>query len=71
MNLLESYKGRLAVSEKYYSQSNGGAKLDMNRKLVTALFLINVSKFMNESFTSNPTKRAAMGEFKKFCLDIK
>ena len=27
MNLLESYKGRLAISEKYYAQKNSGEDL--------------------------------------------
>lgn len=44
MNLLESYKGRLSVSEKFYAQKNGGAKLDTAKKLVTAQCLDNVAR---------------------------
>ena len=31
-NLLESYKGRLAVSESYYAKSHSGEKLSNGKK---------------------------------------
>lgn len=71
MNLLEQYKGRLAVSEKYFAQSNGGAKMDASRKMLTAQCLDNVARFINESFANSVgTQRSDLGVFKKFCLDI-
>lgn len=72
MNLMESYKGRLAVAESYYAQKNNGQKLSNTKKMITAQCLANVANFMNESFVSSTsaTQRADMGQFKKFCLDI-
>ena len=32
-NLLESYKGRIALSEKYYSQMNAGLKMSNQKKI--------------------------------------
>jgi hypothetical protein len=48
MNLLESYKGRLAVSESYYAKSHNGEKLSQNKKLVVAKLL--------ETLTNSSTK---------------
>ena len=45
-NLLESYKGRLAVSESYYAKSHNGEKLSQNKKLVVAKLLENVNNEM-------------------------
>lgn len=72
MNLMESYKGRLAIAESYYAQKNSGQKLSNTKKMLTAQCLSNVANFMNESFISSTsaTQRADMGQFKKFCLDI-
>ena len=53
MNLFESYKNRLAVSEKYFGQNHNGAKMDNNRKLATAVCLRNIDKFMNEAFENS------------------
>lgn len=70
-NLLESYKGRLAVSESYYAKSHNGEKLSQNKKLVVAKLLENVNKFMNESFDNSVgTQRADMGLFRKFALNL-
>ena len=44
MNLLESYKGRLAICEKYYSQLHEGAKMSTNRKMITAQLLDNTAR---------------------------
>ena len=71
MNLLESYKGRLAISEKYFAQKNNGAKMSNTKKVITAQCLDNIAKFMNESFkVAAGTQRADMGQFKQFCMDI-
>ncbi len=71
MNLLESYKGRLSVCEKYYAQKNNGAKLDNSKKMITAQCLENVAKFLNEGFANSVgTQRSDLGKFKQFCLDI-
>ena len=70
-SLLESYKGRIALSEKYYSQMNAGLKMSNQRKMVLAQCLNNTAKFMNENFANIlPTQMGDMGRFKKFCLDI-
>lgn len=72
MNLLEQYKGRLAVSEKYFAQKNNGARMSNAKKMVTAQCLHNCAQFMNESFkVAAGTQRADMGMFKQFCMDIK
>ena len=70
-SLIESYKGRLAIAEKYYGQQNNGAKLSNSKKMVTAMCLNNVSKFMNEAFANSVgTQRSDLGKFKVFALDI-
>lgn len=43
-NLLESYKGRLAVSESYYAKNHNGEKLSNNKKLVVAKLLENTNR---------------------------
>lgn len=69
--LLESFKGRLAISEKYYAAQNNGSKLSNERKLNTAICLKNTANFINEAFTTaSGTQRADLGAYKKFCLDI-
>lgn len=70
-NLLESYKGRLAIAEKYYGQVNNGAKLSNQKKMVTAMCLDNTAKFINEAFANSVgTQRADLGKFKIFAMDI-
>ena len=72
MNLLESYKGRLAVSEKYFAQKNNGAKMDASKKMLTAQCLHNVATYLNEAFkVAAGTQRADLGMYKTFCMDIK
>lgn len=39
MNLLESYKGRLAVAENFYAKSHNNEKLSNQKKIVTAKML--------------------------------
>lgn len=70
-NLLESYKGRLAVSDKYYAANHDGKRMPMREKMLTAAMLSNTAKFLNEAFTNQVgTQRADMGKFKQFCMDI-
>ena len=69
--LLENYKGRLAISEKYYAQQNAGARMSNQKKLLTAACLDNTAKFINEAFANSVgTQRADLGKFKQFCMDI-
>lgn len=69
--LLESYKGRLAISEKYFAQKNDGAKMSNTKKMLTAQCLDNVAKYLNEAFTATAgTQRSDLGAFKTFCMDI-
>lgn len=70
MNLLESYKGRLAIAEKYHTQQTGN-KLSNSKKLVTAMCLDNTARFINEAFANSVgTQRADLGKFKIFAMDI-
>jgi len=71
MNLLESYKGRLAISEKYYAQKNSGEKMSNSKKMLTAQCLHNTATYLNEAFkVAAGTQRADLGTYKQFCLDI-
>ena len=71
MNLLESYKGRLAISEKYYAQKNNGEKMSNSKKMLTAQCLHNTATFLNEAFkVAAGTQRADLGMYKTFCMDI-
>lgn len=71
VNLLESYKNRLAVSEATYARANGGASLSNNKKMVIAKLLENTNKVMNEAFeNSTGTQRSDMGAFRKFALNL-
>ena len=71
VNLLESYKGRLAVSESVYAKAHGGEKLSNNKKMVVAKLLDNQNRFLNEAFDNSVgTQKADMGLFKKFSLNL-
>ena len=68
-NLMEAYKKRLAVAESVYAKSHNGEQMSNTRKLVTAVTLQNLNKFLSESFENSVgTQRADMGLYKKFCL---
>ena len=70
-NLLESYKNRLTISESVHQRSHNGAKMSNAKKLMIASVLNNTSKFMNEAFDSSAaTQRSALGDYKKFCLNV-
>lgn len=69
MNLLEQYKDRLKVSESFYAKSHQGQKMDSRKQLMIAQCLKNTSNFLQEAFDSSVgTQRAAMGDYKRFCL---
>lgn len=71
MNLLEAYKGRLAVAEKVYSKSHNGERLTEAKKIVLARCLANQQKFLTEAFENSVgTQRSDMGMFKKFALNL-
>lgn len=70
-NLLEAYKSRLAISENVYKQSHNGQPLDEQRKIMTAVCLNNISKYLNEAYEQSiGTQRSDMGFYKKFCLNL-
>lgn len=70
-NLLESYRNRLSVADSVYAQTHNGAKMDQNKKLLIANSLNNVSKFLSEAFENSAgTQRAALGDYKLFCLTL-
>lgn len=71
MNLIESYKNRLAVSESVHQRFHSGQKMSPQKKLMIATVLNNTSKFLNEAFEgSSATQRSDIGNFKRFCLNI-
>ena len=71
MNILESYKGRLAVAESFYAKSHNNEKMSNQKKLVTAKMLENTNKFLNEAFDNSVgTQRADMGAYRKFALNL-
>lgn len=70
-NLLEAYKNRLTISESVHQKTHNGAKMSSQKKLMIASVLNNTSKFMNEAFeNSAATQRSALGDYKKFCLNV-
>ena len=63
MNLIESYKNRLAISESVHQKTHNGAKMSPSKKLMIASVLNNTSRFMNEAFDSSAaTQRSALGD---------
>lgn len=70
-NLLESYKNRIALAEKFYAKEHNGEALSNQKKLATAMCLKNVDKFLNESFAQSVgTQRADLGMYKKFAINL-
>jgi hypothetical protein len=71
MNLLETYKNRLAVSDSVHAKAHMGESMSNFKKIAVAKCLDNVSKFMNEAFENSVgTQRADLGAFKKFALNL-
>lgn len=70
-NLLEAYKKRLNVAERYYSKSHNGEALGESKKLIIAKTLESTNKFLNEAFDNSVgTQRSDMGMFKKFAMNL-
>ena len=69
--LLEKYSKRIALAESVYQKRHNGESMDSLRKITVAKCLDNVNKFLNEAFDSSMgTQRAAMGDYKKFCIAL-
>lgn len=69
--LLEKYSKKIKLAESVYSATHNGERMDQIRKVTVAKCLENVSSFLNEAFESSMgTQRAAMGDYKKFCLAL-
>lgn len=70
-NLLEAYSKRLKIAESFYAGRHNGEQLSDQKKLVTAVCLNNVNKFLTEAFAnSTGTQMADMGQYKKFCMSL-
>lgn len=70
-NLLEAYAKRLNIAESFYAGRHNGEKLSEQKKLVTAVCLNNINKYMTEAFASSTgTQMADMGQYKKFCMTL-
>ena len=82
-SLLETYKGRLKIAERMYSQQHQGEKLSESKKLATAKLLQNTSKFLNEAFGAPTATQAGaatgfaatsgtttLGQYKKFAMNL-
>jgi hypothetical protein len=70
-NLLEAYSKRLNIAESFYAGRHNGEKLSEQKKLVTAVCLNNVNKFLTEAFAnSTGTQMSDMGQYKKFCMSL-
>ena len=52
-NLLEAYAKRLNLAESVYAGKHDGAKLSDQRKLVTAVCLNNVNRYLTEAFANS------------------
>ena len=66
MTLLEKYSNRLKVADSVYSKAHGGETTNGSKKLMTAVCLNNISKFLTEALDNSVgTQRADMGA--KYC----
>ena len=69
-NLFEAYANRLSLAERFYSEKHGHA-LSEQKKLVTAVCLNNVNKYLTEAFSNSVgTQLGNMGAYKKFCMTL-
>lgn len=70
-NLLEAYAKRISVAESFYAGRHNGEKLSEQKKLVTAVCLNNVNKYLTEAFAnSTGTQMSDLGQYKKFCMSL-
>lgn len=52
-NLLEAYSKRLNVAESFYKARHNGEVMSEQKKLVTAVCLNNVNRFLTEAFSNS------------------
>ena len=73
-NLLETYSRQLKVAEAYVAKNFDGKAISANTQLTTAVLLDNTNRWLTESMgldnNINPTVRADLGAWKKFCLNL-
>lgn len=70
-NLLEAYAKRINIAENFYAGRHNGEKLSEQKKLVTAVCLNNVNKYLTEAFAnSTGTQMSDLGQYKKFCMSL-
>lgn len=70
-NLLEAYAKRINIAENFYAGRHSGEKLSEQKKLVTAVCLNNVNKYLTEAFSnSTGTQMSDLGQYKKFCMSL-
>ena len=71
VDLKETFKKRLVVSEAAYKSANNGADLSVNKKNIIARCLANTSTFLTEQYApTSGTQMSNVGPYKKFALDI-
>jgi len=71
VDLKETFKKRLVVSEAAYKAANNGAELSVNKKNIIARCLANTSTFLTEQYApTSGTQMSNVGPYKKFALDI-
>ena len=71
VDLKETFKKRLVVSEAAYKAANNGAELSVNKKNIIARCLANTSTFLTEQYApTSGTQMNNVGPYKKFALDI-
>lgn len=69
--LLESYKNRINLAESVHMKAHNGARMPQSKKIMLATMLKNTSNFLNEALdSSGATQRSALGDYKKFCLNV-
>ena len=70
MTLLETYAKRISVAEKIHQEKFHESMSDV-KKLTLAVTLNNTTKYINEKFENSVgTQRAALGDYKKFCINL-
>ena len=70
-SLLETYSGRLNISESIYKNAHEGKAMDSQRRLTIAKVLENTNKFLKEALDSSMgTQRSDMGLFMKFSMNL-
>lgn len=71
VDLKETFKKRLVVSEAAYKAANNGAELSVNKKNIIARCLANTSTFLTEQYApTSGTQMSNVGPYKRFALDI-